>query len=124
MTSSSGFFTGSLRSRIWSINVKMAVFAPIPSDSDRMATVANRGLRRSPRKAYRRSAKISVIGRLDGIGGRRVCWNPVCRHGCAGALDAPAAPRTFTGDAGGLLLERVRLALLGDSFLHPLVELL
>src|SRR5215210_953146 len=102
----------------------MAVFAPIPSDNDRMATVANSGLRRSPRKAYRRSAKISVIGRLDGIGGPGVCWIPVCRHGCAGTLDALATATDVTGKAGGLLLERVRLALLGDSFLHPLLELL
>src|SRR4051812_28551716 len=33
----------------------MAVFAPIPSASERMATVANSGLRRSPRRARRRS---------------------------------------------------------------------
>ena len=54
--------TGSLRSRIWSISVKIAVLAPMPSASDRMATVANSGLRRSPRSARRRSPMNVVMG--------------------------------------------------------------
>ena len=63
MTSSSGALTGSLRSRIWSISVKIAVFAPIPSASDRMATAAKSGLRPSPRNARRTSLKKAMLGR-------------------------------------------------------------
>ncbi len=47
------------------MSVKMAVFAPIPSASDRIATIANSGLLRSPRTAKRRSFRASVIAGLD-----------------------------------------------------------
>src|SRR4029079_15149033 len=43
------------------MRVKMAVLAPMPSASDRIATVANSGLRRSPRAARRRSAQVVVM---------------------------------------------------------------
>ena len=56
ITSCSGAVTGSLRSSIWSMRVNIAVLAPMPSASDRIATVAKRGFRRSPRRASRRSA--------------------------------------------------------------------
>src|SRR5436190_14327401 len=61
MTSCSGCDTGSLRRRIWSISVNMAVFAPFPRASDRIATVAKSGLRRRPRKARRTSDRLEVI---------------------------------------------------------------
>src|SRR6476620_7388535 len=61
MTSWSGAVTGSLRSRIWSISVNIAVLAPMPNASDRIATVEKRGLRRSPRIASRRSASVVLI---------------------------------------------------------------
>src|SRR5688572_1608119 len=61
ITSSSGAATGSLRSRIWSISVNIAVLAPIPNASDRIATIEKRGLRRSPRTASRRSENDGVI---------------------------------------------------------------
>ena len=38
------------------MSVNIAVLAPMPRASDRIATVAKRGLRRSPRMASRRSA--------------------------------------------------------------------
>src|SRR5688572_33114114 len=69
MTSCSGACTGSFRSTIWSINVNIAVFAPIPSASDRMATVANSGLRPRLRIARRTSDVVVVMVLLDG--GRR-----------------------------------------------------
>ena len=68
ITNCSGSFTGSFRSRIWSISVKIAVLAPIPRASDKMATAANSGLRRRPRRARRRSGHkevIVVVGRID-----------------------------------------------------------
>ena len=55
MTSCSGCWTGSIRSSTWSINVKMAVLAPMPSASDRIATHAKTGLLRSVRTASRMS---------------------------------------------------------------------
>src|SRR5262245_43350161 len=60
MTSSSGARTGSLRSSTWSMSVKIAVLAPIPSASERIATAANSGLRRRPRTARRRSDSESM----------------------------------------------------------------
>ena len=42
MTSRSGSCTGSKRSTSWSSNVKTAVFAPMPSASDRTAMVVNK----------------------------------------------------------------------------------
>src|SRR4051812_29933810 len=39
----------------------MAVFAPIPSASDRIATMANSGVRRNPRIARRRADKAEVM---------------------------------------------------------------
>lgn len=53
--SSSGRATGKLRSRTASSNWKMAVFAPIPKASDRMATVVNPTLCANTRTAYRTS---------------------------------------------------------------------
>src|SRR5881296_611832 len=44
----------------------MAVLAPMPSASDRIATVAKRGLRRSPRRARRTSASSVDMLHLDG----------------------------------------------------------
>src|SRR6187200_848167 len=68
ITSSSGFCTGSLRSTIWSISVKIAVFAPIPRASDRIATVANSGLRDRLRIARRTSdVEEEVMVTLDGM---------------------------------------------------------
>src|SRR5687767_12284202 len=72
MTSSSGLATGSFRRRIWSISVKIAVFAPMPSARERIATMANSGLRSRPRTARRRSLIGAVIGQLDGRDQRRV----------------------------------------------------
>src|SRR5947208_2646111 len=66
ITSCSGATTGNFRSRIWSMSVKIAVVAPMPRASDRIATVANSGLRRSPRIARRRSDKELVIRCFDG----------------------------------------------------------
>ncbi len=43
---------------IWSISVKIAVFAPIPSASESTATLAKSGLRDNPRNAYFKSAKM------------------------------------------------------------------
>src|SRR3954447_1281647 len=72
ITSSSGAFTGSLRKIIWSMSVKMAVLAPMPRASDRMATIENNGLRKSPRTANRTSLNGRVIPLLDGAEWRRV----------------------------------------------------
>src|SRR4051794_28242082 len=72
MTSSSGAFTGSLRSRIWSSSVKMAVLAPMPSASDRMATIENSGLRRRPRSARRKSPRTVLM--VFGLTGGRGEW--------------------------------------------------
>ena len=55
MTSCSGCATGSRRSINWSISVKMAVLAPMPSASEDTATRVNSGLRRKLRSAKRRS---------------------------------------------------------------------
>src|SRR3954471_5539218 len=66
MTSCSGFRTGSFRRTIWSISVKIAVFAPIPSASERTATVANRRLRPRLRIARRTSDVEDVMVSLDG----------------------------------------------------------
>src|SRR5579859_6360069 len=44
--------------------LKMAVFAPIPSASDRIATTVNTGLRTNWRSAYRVSWKIVSIQRV------------------------------------------------------------
>ncbi len=41
--------------------VRLEVLEPIPKASESTATTANRGLRRSARKAYRRSEKSPVI---------------------------------------------------------------
>jgi hypothetical protein len=43
------------------MSVKMALLAPIPSARDRIATIANSGLRRRPRMAYRRSAQAVLM---------------------------------------------------------------
>src|SRR5690349_19857287 len=42
----------------------MALLAPIPRASDRIATPVNNGLRRRPRMAYRRSDQVVLIGGL------------------------------------------------------------
>jgi hypothetical protein len=55
----SGFFTGMGFQSAASIKAKMAVLAPIPSASDRIATIVNTGDCRSMRKAYLRSARKS-----------------------------------------------------------------
>jgi hypothetical protein len=60
-----------LRSSIWSTSVKIAVFAPIPSASERIATIANSGLRRSPRTARRRSESVVILC-FDGSNSRLV----------------------------------------------------
>src|SRR5947207_12166803 len=69
MTNRSGSLTGSLRNKIWSISVKIAVFAPIPSASESVATMANSGLRRRPRMARRKSPVEAVIAALTGGSG-------------------------------------------------------
>ena len=48
-TSSCGIATGSVRRRTASTSWKIAVLAPVPSASVRIATAANGGLRRSSR---------------------------------------------------------------------------
>ena len=53
----SGWRSGSVRRRTMSSSWKIAAFAPIPSASDRSATAANPGLRRSTRAPYRRSCQ-------------------------------------------------------------------
>ena len=50
-----GALTGSVRMRTASRSWKMAVFAPTPSASDRIATTANAGFKRSSRAPYFRS---------------------------------------------------------------------
>ena len=67
------------------MSVKIAVFAPMPSASDRIATVANNGLRRSPRKANRKSppeVAMCALTRMSGgwltSGARRLFR----RHAC------------------------------------------
>ncbi len=52
---------GSCRSMSWSIRVKIAVFAPMPSARERIATVAKRGLRRMARRENRRSGHKLVM---------------------------------------------------------------
>jgi len=71
ITSCSGCDTGSLRSSIWSIRVKIAVLAPMPRASERIATLAKSGLRRSPRSASRMSLR-AVIVSFDGRRARMV----------------------------------------------------
>src|SRR5947208_881213 len=61
MTSRPGSFTGKSRSINWSIKVKIAVLAPMPSARERIATAANRGLRRIARRANRKSRTRLVI---------------------------------------------------------------
>ena len=56
-----GSFTGKRRSRIWSSNVKMAVFAPMPSASVSTATAVNIGFFTSIRAAKRTSRTISAM---------------------------------------------------------------
>ena len=56
----------------------MALFAPIPNASERIATLANSGLRRRPRIAYRRSAQKVLIGRLTGLAAERLS-SAACR---------------------------------------------
>src|SRR3954471_21511259 len=100
ITSWSGRAMGSLRRRIWSISVKMAVFAPIPSASDRIATTANSGLRRRPRSANRRSEKVAIPG-LDGLGSALVYLldnasartHEYCGYKTEGAADDPTNRR-------------------------------
>src|SRR5688572_9329796 len=67
MTSSCGARTGSFLSSNWSMRVKIAVFAPIPSASERMATDAKSGLRRRLRKASRRSEVEVLMLNFDGV---------------------------------------------------------
>ena len=55
ITSCSGCTTGSRRSINWSMSVKIAVLAPIPSASEATATRVKSGLRRKLRRANRRS---------------------------------------------------------------------
>ena len=69
-----GGSTGSFRSRIWSISVKIAVLAPMPSASDRMATVAEQ---RAAAQAADGKAEVGKdgghAGCLDGVGLSEVC---------------------------------------------------
>src|SRR5689334_4578322 len=55
------------------MSVKIAVFAPMPSASERMATAANRGLRRRPRSARRKSEAELVMLLFDGMDPPKVC---------------------------------------------------
>src|SRR2546430_7006631 len=61
-TISSGFLKGNGRSRTVSITLKIALFAPIPRASVRMAMTANTGAFISIRRAYLRSV---IIGKLQ-----------------------------------------------------------
>src|SRR6185436_18969626 len=75
MTSSSGRVTGSLRRINWSMRVKIAVLAPIPSASDRIATIEKTGLRSRPRTARRKSDEVALIETLDAAG-RWMVYSP------------------------------------------------
>ena len=62
-TSSCGSVTGRVRRRTASSNWKIAVFAPMPSASDRMAAAAKPLSRLSSGAAYLRSCQIVSTGR-------------------------------------------------------------
>src|SRR5688572_30729110 len=64
-TMRSGSRIGSIRSRIWSMRLKMAVFAPIPSAKESTATVVKTGLLVRLRTA-KRSEDISTRSARDG----------------------------------------------------------
>src|SRR5882724_1944079 len=70
-----GSLTGRRRSNTWSSNVKIAVFAPMPSAKVSTATTVNPGLRRKVRSAYCKSrtpvrhAPIMSIGTLPSLRG-------------------------------------------------------
>ena len=61
ITNWSGSFMGSMRSINWSIKVNIAVLAPIPRVSDRIATMANSGPRWMVRRANLRSDRRPCI---------------------------------------------------------------
>ena len=82
------------------MSVKMAEFAPMPSASDRIATIVKSGLRRSPRKAKRRSRGGCSSPYLDGNGprtvyGRRAHPSPPHRKKTSTAEHAEAAEQFF-----------------------------
>jgi hypothetical protein len=55
ITSACGLRTGSAHNRTLLSKLKIAVFAPIPSASERTATAVKEGVRRNERTANRRS---------------------------------------------------------------------
>src|SRR5476649_2738098 len=60
---------GSFRSMSWSMRLKMAVLAPMPSASERIATEAKSGLRRIARSENRMSGhKLVMLGNTPGRG--------------------------------------------------------
>jgi hypothetical protein len=63
MYSSRAFSTGSSRSTIALISEKIALVAPMPSASERMATIEKTGPRTSRRAPKRRSFRKSSSGR-------------------------------------------------------------
>ena len=68
-TSSSGFLTGSERRRKSFTRLKIAVFAPMPSASEKIATTQKPGLLRSCRSASLRSLmEASGEGEVEGNG--------------------------------------------------------
>src|SRR5688572_11064212 len=97
MTSCSGACTGSFRSTIWSINVNIAVFAPIPSANDRIATVANSGLRPRLRIARRTSDVEGFMEDLDGAETGAVYRARQKASSATAAATAPAALAAFGG---------------------------
>src|SRR6185436_14073366 len=51
------------------MRVKIAVLAPMPSASDRIATIEKTGLRNRPRTARRKSDEVALIEALDAATG-------------------------------------------------------
>jgi hypothetical protein len=71
VTSLSGSGYGSGRSRTVSTTLNIATFAPIPSASVRMATMAKAGAFDSDRRAWRNSATTAVICTSSTVAARR-----------------------------------------------------
>jgi hypothetical protein len=91
-----GSATGSVRSRTALITWKMAVFAPMPSASDRTATTVKLGLRRSRRAAYCtswRSRSIHIQPHISRVSSATRATFPNSRRAAASASRGKA-PRS------------------------------
>src|SRR5260370_42154346 len=118
VTKLSGCSLDSCRNTIWSINVKMAVFAPIPNASDRMAIAANTGLRRRTRSAYRTSASkfVMVVNTATegegyiGMGGGmdKIVKGPAGRVDCASLQAMNPTMKTSAKPLGKWFAQTVR----------------